>query len=165
MMKKTSDTEVRQAVDTYSEEATYPALIVCEHASNFIPQELGDLGLSAAALESHIAWDLGAAEVSKQLAKLLNATCVLGGVSRLVYDCNRPPEAPDAIPEKSEIYAIPGNVGLAADDRQDRVEQVYKPFFECVERLISRKQALVTIHSFTPVYQGVTRDVGAWYFA
>ena len=33
-----------------------PVVLVCEHASHFIPPSLGDLGLSAKARYSHIAW-------------------------------------------------------------------------------------------------------------
>ena len=79
------------------------ALVVCEHASNRIPEVLGDLGLDqAAARESHIAWDPGALGVATALAARISAPLVHGSISRLVYDCNRPPDAASAIPETSE---------------------------------------------------------------
>ena len=140
----------------------FPALIVCEHASNHVPDEYDNLGLSQDELQSHIAWDIGAAEVALHLSTLLDAPYVRGEVSRLVYDCNRPPEAPDAMPEKSEVFVIPGNQNLSTDDKQTRFERVYEPFRHCIEQALagfSEQPALITIHSFTPVYNGHVRAV------
>ena len=88
-------------VSLINEEGRFPALIVCEHASSHIPDIYGDLGLNNEALRSHIAWDPGAGEVAIHLSKLLDAPYVRGEISRLVYDCNRPPEAVDAMPARS----------------------------------------------------------------
>ena len=136
-------------------------VLVCEHASRFIPAHLADLGLPEAALTSHIAWDPGAALVAEAMARQFDAPLVVSRVSRLIYDCNRPPEAPDAVPERSELTAIPGNAGLDAAARRSRVETYYAPFRALLaETLAPRPEApLVTIHSFTPVYKGVTREV------
>ena len=138
-------------------------LLVCEHASNHVPPELGSLGLDAATLNSHIAWDPGAIEVAEALSELLDATLVASQVSRLVYDCNRPPHAPDAMPERSEIYPVPGNAGLGGEERQARVDLVYRPFRSTLREVLAarmrRQPVLVTIHSFTPVYNGLKRDV------
>lgn len=140
-------------------------LLVCEHASNFIPPDLGGLGLDAAAIKSHIAWDPGALEVAREMSVLLDATLVASRVSRLVYDCNRPPEAPSAIPARSETYRIPGNEGLSAAARRERVDRYYKPFRDvlgaCIDQRVEARRdlAIVTVHSFTPVYRGVRRDV------
>ena len=139
------------------------ALVVCEHASRRIPAGMGAMGLSEDALRSHIAWDPGAAAVADRLAALMGATLVKGGVSRLVYDCNRPPEADSAIPEQSEVFAIPANKRLGEQERAQRVRGVYEPFRRAVAAEISRHRArlnlLITIHSFTPVYAGRARDV------
>lgn len=86
-----------------------PYVFVCEHASNRLPSRLGDLGLDSDALNSHIAWDPGALAVARIMAKNLNSVLIHQRFSRLVYDCNRPPEALDAMPSVSEIYTIPGN--------------------------------------------------------
>ena len=138
-------------------------LVVCEHASNRVPDALDDLGVTEDVLQSHVAWDPGAAPVAQELAKRLSACYVLGGVSRLVYDCNRPPEAPSAMPEQSEIYTIPGNAGLSEESKTQRIEGVYIPFCKSVEDQISRYDGslalLVTIHSFNPVYNGQPRAV------
>jgi predicted N-formylglutamate amidohydrolase len=138
-----------------------PVLFLCEHASCAFPAAFGDLGLDTQTRRSHIAWDPGAYEVARRLATGLSAPLVSGGVSRLLYDCNRPPEAADAVPERSEIHDIPGNRNLGAAERQRRVSEIYEPFAATVERVIetAKPAAIVTVHSFTPVFHGRTRTV------
>ncbi len=88
-------------------------VLVCEHASRSIPAELNGLGASQDTLQSHAAWDIGAAAVAEAMSAQLDAPLVASRISRLVYDCNRPPDAVDAMPEQSEIHAIPGNRHLS----------------------------------------------------
>ena len=140
-------------------EAKSGVLLVCEHASNHIPPEFDNLGLSYETKQTHIAWDLGAAEFADRLAVVLNAELLKSSVSRLVYDCNRPPEAYDAIPEKSEIFEIPGNQNLSIADRKNRATKVYHPFREYLSGLAKNAKALITVHSFTPIYEGRSRSV------
>lgn len=138
-------------------------VLVCEHASNRIPAFLGDMGLSAEARESHIAWDPGALVVAQAMAKRMSAPLVHGGVSRLVYDCNRPPEAAGAMPIRSEDYEIPANINMSPEQRVARIENVYQPFCAALSDLIDQHSAslrlMVTIHSFTPIYLGQKRQV------
>lgn len=138
-----------------------PVVLVCEHASNAIPDAYNGLGLAQDVLNAHIAWDPGAMGVAKDMAARLDAKLVASAVSRLVYDCNRPPCATDAVPEKSEIYAIPGNTGLDPAAKAKRAAQVYAPFrAQLVEALAATNAPiLVTIHSFTPIYNGTRRDL------
>lgn len=142
-----------------------PLLLICEHASLRLPASLGTLGLGPDLLEAHIAWDPGALAVARKLSQRFDATLLFQNFSRLAYDCNRPPEAPDAMPEISEIHAIPGNRGLSAMQRQARVEAIYRPWQRAVADTIARRKAagvetvVVTLHSFTPVYKGVERSV------
>ena len=141
---------------------SFPVLIICEHASKRIPKELGGLGLSETALKSHIAWDPGADEIATSLSELLDAPYVRGEVSRLVYDCNRHPDAHNAIPVKSEKFDIPGNKNLSEQQRQERIQFVYEPFKKCVVDTLTKftqPPTIITIHSYTPVYQGQERTV------
>jgi len=150
----------RPAVETCRTDGSAPVLVLCEHASNRFPPAFGPLGISADVAQSHIAWDPGALAVARGLSARLDAALVASTVSRLVYDCNRPPEAPGAMPEKSEVFEVPGNRNLSPAARAARVEGVYRPFQRTVvERLAAqpRPEALVTIHSFTPVYMGQDR--------
>lgn len=138
-----------------------PVLILCEHASNAFPDAFGTLGLDAATRASHVAWDPGALDIAKRLSAAWAVPLVHSAVSRLVYDCNRPPEAPDAMPAKSEIYDIPGNRDLSEAERARRVRAVYAPFVAAVDAAIDRAHpgAIVTVHSFTPIYFGRSRSV------
>ncbi|TNF17303.1 MAG: N-formylglutamate amidohydrolase [Rhodobacteraceae bacterium] len=134
------------------------ALLLCEHASPHIPDRYGDLGLRPEWRESHAAWDPGALALAEVLSEALDAPLVAGGVSRLVYDLNRPPEAETAMPARSELVEIPGNAALDAQARAERIDTIYRPFCATVEALLeARPRAVVTVHSFTPVYFGAPR--------
>lgn len=142
-----------------------PVLLVCEHASLRMPALLGTLGLSAEALKAHIAWDPGALAVARRLSASFDAALVFQNFSRLAYDCNRPPESPDAMPTVSEVYEIPGNRDIDPVERQARIDGIYRPWQRTLTETIAARKAagretvLVTIHTFTPVYKGVARDV------
>ena len=145
--------------------ASSPVVIACEHACAFIPAEFDNLGLSAQAAASHIAWDPGALAIARQLSLRLDASLVAQKVSRLLYDCNRCPSAIGAIAKKSENITIPGNENLSPEAVHDRVERFYLPFKNMLTTTLDEKTKngsapiLVTIHSFTPVYFGAKRDV------
>ena len=140
-----------------------PIVIVCDHASNFVPARFGTLGLPASDLERHIAWDPGAAAVARHMSQMLDAALVESCVSRLLIDCNRPLDAPDLIWTVSEGTKIPGNHDLTAAERAERVALAYDPFHSAIDELVEtrlsqgRETQLVAIHSFTPVYNGVAR--------
>jgi predicted N-formylglutamate amidohydrolase len=143
-----------------------PVVLVCEHASDYIPEALGDLGLAKADRQSHAVWDIGARELSRLLSRKLDAALIEGCISRLVYDCNRPPNVPSAFPAQSERIVVPGNEGLDAAARHERSEAVYVPFRTTVQSLLEQRQRgsasrpiLVTVHSFAPIYHGMQRSV------
>ena len=140
-------------------------VLVCEHASNHIPAAWGDLGLTDAQRQAHIAWDPGALSLARGLADRLDAVLIHAPVSRLVYDCNRAPDMAGAMPVRSEQHTIPGNANLSAEDRLSRTRSVYLPFHNAAHGLIAERIALglrpvvITIHSFTPIYFGKPRTV------
>ncbi|WP_170475916.1 N-formylglutamate amidohydrolase [Ruegeria arenilitoris] len=138
-------------------------VVVCEHASNRVPGFLDNMGLSRDALRTHIAWDPGALSVARGIAGSMCASLVFGGVSRLVYDCNRPPDADDAMPSQSEDITIPANARMTQKEKSNRVTEVYHPFFSVLSNEIAKNretlELMVTIHSFTPVFRGKTRTV------
>ncbi|RUV27055.1 MULTISPECIES: N-formylglutamate amidohydrolase [unclassified Mesorhizobium] len=131
-------------------------VLVCEHAGTAIPQRLDGLGLPAAEMQRHIAYDIGAEGVARQLAEVLDAPLFLQRYSRLVVDCNRPFDAPDCIPEVSDETLIPGNLRLAAQERRLRYVEIHQPFHFEVGKFLDRRAAdgvpttLVAVHSFTP---------------
>ncbi|MCA3254618.1 MAG: N-formylglutamate amidohydrolase [Alphaproteobacteria bacterium] len=128
-----------------------PVLLVSDHASNHVPHGI-DLGIDPALLDEHIAVDLGAGDVTRAVAALLGAPALLGGVSRLVIDLNREPEAGGLIPAESDGRRIPGNAGLLESERDRRIALYHQPYHSRVEALIDthRPALVVSIHSFTP---------------
>ncbi len=140
-------------------------VLACEHATNFIPEEFSSLGLGDEVLAGHIAWDPGAREVATAMAGLLDAPLVMPTVSRLVYDCNRSIKAKSAIPERSEDTEVPGNLELSPSERQARADRFYLPYRKALSETIEGVAAvesapvLISIHTFTPVYQGEIRDL------
>jgi predicted N-formylglutamate amidohydrolase len=82
------------AFECVNESGASPFVLLCDHASRRMPRALGTLGLSDDHLASHIAWDIGAADVARALSKKLDAPLVLSGYSRLAIDCNRPLSVP-----------------------------------------------------------------------
>ena len=139
-------------------------VLICEHASKTLPKSLGTMGLDEVKLASHIAWDIGAQRVAEMLSDRFDATLVSQRFSRLAYDCNRPPEADGAYPERSEIYDVPGNAGLSPSEKARRADALYHPFHQAIDTLLDARLAagrpvvLVTVHSFTPVYFGTRRE-------
>lgn len=140
-------------------------ILLCDHASNAFPAPWGDLGLSPDQRQAHIAWDPGALGLMRGLAARLDAACVAATVSRLIYDCNRAPDMVGAMPARSEVHEVPGNAVISAEERLARTRAVYLPFQTAVHALIAerialgRRPAVITVHSFTPIYFGQPRDV------
>jgi predicted N-formylglutamate amidohydrolase len=144
-------------------------VLTADHAGNLIPRALGDLGVSAAERQRHIAWDIGIAAVTETLSGLLDATAVLQTYSRLVIDCNRAPGHPTSSPPVSEFTRVPGNENLSDADREARRRAIFDPYHTAITGILDaragRRTILVAMHSFTPVYKGVARavEVGVLY--
>jgi predicted N-formylglutamate amidohydrolase len=133
------------------------ALVVCDHASRAIPKSLNRLGLPELATWQHVAWDIGAGELARGLATMLDAPAVLAGYSRLVVDCNRHPDNPDAFRRLSDGWEIPGNATLDTDARGRRLAACFDPYHECIAALLADlvrrggAPLVVSVHTFTPV--------------
>ena len=145
------------------QQANTPVLLVCEHAGNAIPSQLGTLGLSQAERHSHIGRDIGALAVARELANTLPGELIYQKYSRLVVDCNRPLGVPDFIPEVSAGVSVPGNVSLSDAQRAQRIREIWQPFSDSIEQTLDDRAqrsvptVLVCIHSFTPTLNGVDR--------
>lgn len=140
-----------------------PILIVCDHASNYVPQTLNSLGIEAQYFEQHIAYDMGAAIVTRKLAEQLNASAVLAGFSRLVIDANRFLTAHDSVPTISDGIAIKGNEALLSKDVLVRIEELFIPYHDAINRVVAgickhySMPLIMSVHSYTPVFQGFER--------
>lgn len=152
-----------EPAEVLNERGRSPVVLVCEHASNHIPSEYDGLGLDAKMLDDHIAWDIGAAALTRALSRKLDAVAFLGTFSRLLIDLNRPVHVATSVPERSEATDIPGNCALDAAETLRRVRHIFNPFHACVQSCLDERQIagiptmLVSIHSFTPVYHDVPR--------
>lgn len=137
--------------------------LTCDHAGRAIPRGLGRLGLPEAETLRHIAWDIGIGAVGQRLSVHLDAPLIRQTYSRLVIDCNRDPLVPSSIPEISETTEIPGNRGLTEAARAARVQAIFRPYHDRIAAALNRRAAegraslLVALHSFTPVFKGVSR--------
>jgi len=145
--------------------------LACDHGGRAIPRRLGRLGLTEPETLRHIAWDIGIAGVGRLLSRRLDAALIVQTYSRLVIDCNRDPAVASSIPEISEETEIPGNRGLSEAGRTARVDGIFRPYHDRIAAALDRRQsegrasALVALHSFTPVFKGVSRPwhVGVLY--
>jgi predicted N-formylglutamate amidohydrolase len=142
-------------------------VIVVDHASARIPRRLGNLGLPPPQLQRHIAWDIGALAVARQVAEALDAPLVAQNYSRLVIDCNRDPGVATSIPTVSESSKIPGNTGLSEAQRLARRAEIFDPYHGHICALLDERSAegrptiLVAQHSMTDIFKGVRREMHA----
>jgi len=138
-------------------------VVICDHASNVIPPELKNLGLSAPDLQRHIAWDIGAAQVAAHLSTRFKVPAIFCGVSRLVIDCNRDPSDSAAIPLEVDKTPIPGNAHLTVWQRTERMSRWFVPYHNGIEAMLSsalatvRDPVLLSVHSMTPELNGQVR--------
>lgn len=134
---------------------TQAMLLICDHASNHIPTRYARLGLSDHDLNDHIALDIGAGALTRDLSRRLGAAAVLAGTSRLVIDGNRVPGDPASILEVSHGVPIPGNAAISQAEAQNRVDRYFQPYHSRIAEEFERIEddhaaALISIHSFTP---------------
>ena len=142
-----------------------PILLVCDHASCRFPKALGDLGLDPFARRCHLAIDIGAGSLTKRIAESLGVTAVIAQYSRLVVDCNRQLMDPGAFLQYGDGILVPGNRNLSQAEKDRRAEAIYWPYHNAIEEQIKRLRsigpppAFISIHSFTPVLDGIAREI------
>lgn len=138
-------------------------VLVADHASNRVPEELGDLGLAEAEFRRHIAYDIGVEAVTRALAARLDVPAVLSRVSRLVIDANRGDDDPTLVMRLSDGAVIPGNARIDGAERRRRIEAYWRPYDEAIRDTIDagftagRPPILLSMHSFTPIWRGWPR--------
>lgn len=140
-----------------------PILIVCDHASNRVPRALKDVGLSKADLGKHIAWDPGTEDIGRYMSEKLDATGFFACYSRIVVDVNRGERSPECMREVSDHIHVPGNKGLSAAEKRQRLDEIFWPYHRALAAQIKtyRKKKIVplivSLHSFTPEMEGYKR--------
>ncbi len=138
-------------------------LLIGDHASNVIPKILNNLSLDEAALEQHIAYDIGTSKLIHHLSQHLDAPAILAGYSRLVIDLNRSLEDESVMPEISDNTVITGNQKMSDEQRAQRIHCFYTPYRRALDTMVHRFKekgvvpAFIAIHSFTPEMAGFSR--------
>jgi predicted N-formylglutamate amidohydrolase len=138
-------------------------IFLCDHAANRLPQDYGSLGLDPGAFAAHIAYDIGAAEVTRTLAILYGATAVLGSFSRLLIDLNRGEDDPTLVMKLSDGRIIPGNRDAGPAEIAHRIAKYHRPYHRAIAAEIAAARArgtvpvLISMHSFTPAWKGRAR--------
>jgi predicted N-formylglutamate amidohydrolase len=140
-----------------------PLLFICDHAANAVPREYGTLGLEESAFSAHIAYDIGAADVTRSLAWEFGAPAILARWSRLLIDLNRGADDPTLVMQLSDGRIIPGNRNLPNAEIEHRIAQFHRPYHSAIATAVSASRdghfvpTIVSIHSFTPVWKGFRR--------
>lgn len=157
------EAETAEGYEVLAGDTACGLVILCDHASNTLPAEYGTLGLPPSELQRHIAWDIGAAGVTRALSKALGAPAVMTRVSRLLIDVNRGEDDPTLIMRLSDGAIIPGNRHFDAAEREARIARFYRPYHHAVRHVIGqvaragRPPVLLGMHSFTDVWKGKMR--------
>jgi predicted N-formylglutamate amidohydrolase len=137
-------------------------LVVCDHASNRVPEDI-DLGIDPALLNEHVAVDIGVAAVAELMARQAGFAAFLGNVSRLVCDFNRDEDSPALIPHASDGHAVPGNLFDLAG-REERIERFFRPYHAALASLLHEAPPalIVSLHSFTPSLKSRPQEQRPW---
>ncbi len=146
-------------VELVQHDGQAPLVITSEHGGRAIPASLADRAPQTDDMARHIAWDIGAADVARGIARQLDAPLALQPFSRLVIDCNRPRHAGDLAPAISDGSLIPFNQNLSDAALETRWRAIHQPFHQAVATLLDRRPspALIAVHSFTPQLRGQAR--------
>lgn len=153
----------RPPIEVIDGEAGGGLLLLCDHGSNWTPPEYARLGLPEHELDRHIGYDVGAAEVTRGLARRLRAPAVMGMFCRLLIDPNRGEDDPTLVMRLSDGAVVPGNRNVDAAERAARMRRFYRPYHAAVTAAVEAAEALarpfaiVAIHSFTPHWKGRER--------
>ena len=129
-------------------------ICICDHASNIIPKFWGSegLGISKSEMNRHIAFDLGAKDLTLKLAKLLESPAVVSNFSRLIIDPNRGVDDPTLIMKLYDGTIIPKNKVINNEEEKRRLNDYYDPYHNAIEETVSsiKTPIVISIHSFTP---------------
>ena len=164
------ETHPPHPVETIPGDPACGLVLVCDHASNHVPDDIA-LGVPEGEFRRHIAYDIGAAGVTRRLAALLGAPAILTNFSRLIIDPNRGRDDPTLVMRLSDGAVVPGNARIDEAGKQARIARFYDPFDRAIDAAVAAAEeaagppTILTMHSFTPFWRGVARpwEVGILY--
>ena len=142
----------------YKNSVKGPWVIICDHASNYVPKSVADgkLGINESEMKRHIAFDIGAKGLALELGKNLDAPVVCSNFSRLVIDPNRGEKDPTLVMQLYDGTIIPANKNVTNLEIERRLDLFYRPYHDAIKNLLSSLEnpIIVSIHSFTPQLKG-----------
>ena len=135
-------------------------LYTCEHASNRVPAPWRLRPSDRRLLGLHWGYDIGAAAVTRSLARRSGAPALLSRFSRLLIDPNRDPADDTAVLAHTDDGAPTFN---RQRDVHERVERFHHPFHAALDAAVRRLRPrwIVSVHSFTPSFRGQARRMEA----
>lgn len=151
--------DATQTIEIFNPDGQAPVLLLSDHSGRYIPNHLQNLGLPEEERRRHIAWDIGATDMTRRLAKRLDAPAVLNHISRLVIDPNRVPGTPASIPMVADGTVVPGNQHLSLEEKNKRIALSFIPYHRAISRQLAQLRrrvgvpAIIAMHSFTPAMQ------------
>lgn len=138
-----------------------PVVITCEHASQRLPRAWQWADEDRWLLDTHWAYDIGAADIARSLSAELDAPCVLARFTRLLADPNRPEDSPELFRERAEGRVIQLNANLDDAERQRRLDGFHRPYHSAIDTVLGTSNAplLFAVHTFTNLYEGQPREL------
>lgn len=161
--KRRDEDGAAEAVERIGGRLDAGVLLICDHASNALPDGYGTLGLPPAELERHIGYDIGAAAVTRRLTLHLDAPAILSRFSRLLIDPNRGADDPTLVMQLSDGAIVPGNAGIGAEEIELRLDRYWRPYRHAISQSIDAMietgppPVILSMHSFTPSWRGRKR--------
>jgi predicted N-formylglutamate amidohydrolase len=139
-----------------------PYVFTCEHASNNLVWHQASRD-DRVLVDDHWGYDIGAADVTRDLSRAFGAAYVRGEFSRLIIDANRAPDDATLIVTEIDGHCLSFNAHITDDERKRR-GALYQSYHAGVDDTITHRMrasttpfTLVSVHSFTPVYLGQHR--------
>jgi predicted N-formylglutamate amidohydrolase len=132
-------------------------VLTCDHASVRLPAPWcwpqPDLWIAG----THWSFDLGAAQVTRNLAAELRCSAILARFTRLLADANRCEGSEHIFRPDAEGQPIALN--SPPDQRDERLNRYHRAYHRRVDHFVAGKDraAMIGIHTFTPVYDGKVR--------
>lgn len=134
-------------------------VISCEHAVNTVPAAYRHLfNNDKSILETHRGIDIGTLEIANHLRQRFVCSYSQATVTRLLIDCNRSLGHSNCFSKFTKH--------LSSAEKQEIIDLYYLPHRNTIEKQIKThiengNQVLhLSIHSFTPILNGVTRNAG-----
>lgn len=133
-------------------------MITCEHGSNVFPTPWKEI---PPLMTTHWAYDIGSHDVGSSLSRKLDAPYISTKFSRLIIDANRSLDSPTLIRSKADGIDIDMNIGVNSIDLQERINRLWLPYrqnFKSTLMEYPNVELVLSVHSFTPVYEGQKRE-------